>query len=131
MKMSEQLKLLEEQRQAELKHLHATYLRTKRAVKRTTSVDRAIRKHMATSLGIATLTGLILAPRLGRGRKAEAVNGRGGGGVGSTLHRLFAETVAMVLTRLNLPKMIADAITQVRTKKSTGGEVVMEERIVP
>ncbi|MCL2640535.1 MAG: hypothetical protein FWD53_06805 [Phycisphaerales bacterium] len=123
MKMAEELKLLEERRAAEMRYLRASYLRTKRAVKRTTSVDRVIRKHMAASLGVAVLAGLILARMLRRKRvpREQAASGHRGG-VGSTLHRLFAETVAMVLTRLNLPKMVADAVTQARAKKSSGGE---------
>ncbi|MCL2648408.1 MAG: hypothetical protein FWD61_15605 [Phycisphaerales bacterium] len=151
MKMKEELKLLEERRRAELKHLHATYLRTKREVRRATSADRAIRKHMAISLGVAVLAGLILAPRLGgrRGGQRALVAKMGRGfrilmrkvfpkatsfmpdmdkaqdqkangssrGQRSMLHQLFTEIAVVVLTRLNLPKLVAETMKQFKGRR--------------
>ena len=115
MKMTEQLKLMEERRQAELKHLHVTYLRTKRDVRRATSMDRTIRKHMATSLGIALLAGLILASRLGGRRKNKTQTTENNGtirGQKSLLHQLFTEITTLLLKQLNLPKLVREVFAQ-------------------
>ena len=110
MKMKDQLKLLEDRRQAELKHLHGTYLSTKRAVRRTTSPDRAIRRHMAISLGIAALAGLLLASHLGR-RRDKATNSTRLGPM-SKLHQFLTEMAGILITRLNLPKLMADIMAK-------------------
>jgi hypothetical protein len=63
MSLKQDLKNLEQQKQQELRNLHATYLRTKRDVKRAASPSRFIRRNIGASLGVATVLGLLLAPR--------------------------------------------------------------------
>jgi len=71
MSLKHQLKELEQQRDAELKNLHCTYLRTRRDVKRNLSPDRFIRKHLGAGLGAAALAGFLLAPKPARPSQKE------------------------------------------------------------
>lgn len=63
MNLSNQLAELERQRAAEVKHMHVTYLRTKREARRTVNPARFVRKHMFVALAAGAAIGLLLAPR--------------------------------------------------------------------
>ncbi len=63
MSLASDLEKLQRQKQAEIRTLHQTYIRTKRTVIRSASPARMVRRHMGLSLGAAALVGLLLAPR--------------------------------------------------------------------
>jgi hypothetical protein len=63
MSLKQQLKDLKKQKRQEVHHLHFTYLRTKRDMKRQASPARIVRKHLGASMGVAAVLGLLLAPR--------------------------------------------------------------------
>ena len=63
MSLASELEELEKQRDAEVRTLHCTYLRTKREVKRTINPSRMVRKHLGLSLAAGAALGMLLAPR--------------------------------------------------------------------
>jgi hypothetical protein len=71
MSLSQQLKDLKQQRRESIKDLHLTYVHTRRDLTRSISPDRHIRRHLGVALGLAAITGMILAPSPGRTRKEK------------------------------------------------------------
>lgn len=63
MSLKEELATLRNQQHAEIRHLHRTYLATRRQARRDLSPTRFLRKHLGASLGVAAVAGLLLAPR--------------------------------------------------------------------
>ena len=68
MGLAQELELLEQQRRAEIRTLHQTYLRTKRTIIRTVSPARIVRQHLGVSLTAAAALGMAMAPRPGAHR---------------------------------------------------------------
>ena len=62
MTIEQRIAQLERQRTTELRTTHFLFVRSKRDVRRKLAPDRIIRKHIGVALGVAAVSGMLLAP---------------------------------------------------------------------
>jgi hypothetical protein len=126
MSLKQDLKNLEQQKQQEFRNLHATYLRTKRDVKRAASPSRFIRRNIGASLGVATVLGLLLAPRPAPKIKESPAPKEKGPGILGNLASIVRKALGTLEEKIPTPHETAKERERAKKKAESKGNSLLK-----